>query len=386
MGHMMEGRFIGDGEFTLSVYPASQPIFYELNRIGAVNALMEAGSLMKTAFCGPCFGAGDVPRNGGLSLRHTTRNFPNREGSKPKDGQLSAVALMDARSITATALRGGILTPATEIPVPAADTAYHFRSEIYDHRVYDGTGRPQAASELILGPNIKDWPPMLPMTDNLLLGVAAVINDPVTTTDELIPSGDTSSYRSNPLRLAEFTLSRKDTGYVPRAKALDKLERQRQQGQSLSDTDIKAVFEKLALSESFTDFLGSTALGSVIYANRPGDGSAREQAASCQKVLGGWANIALDYATKRYRSNCVNWGIIPFIVKETPGLKNGDYLYLPGVADLIASGAEEIPAVHLSGGAAESITLLLPGLTDDERAILLKGCLMNYYRNEQKDG
>jgi aconitate hydratase len=318
MSRMMESGSIGNGEFTLSVYPASQPILYELNRIGATNALLAAGVLVKTAFCGPCFGAGDIPRNGGLSIRHITRNFPNREGSKPKDGQLAAVALMDARSIAATALRGGILTPATEAAIPAGDTAYHFRGDIYDRRVYDGTGRPRPAEELTLGPNIRDWPDIPPLAEDLLLGVASVITDPVTTTDELIPSGDTSSYRSNPLRLAEFTLSRKDPGYVPRAKALRELEDRRRRGESLAGGEIEAVYRKLKPGGTYAGFLERTALGSVIYARLPGDGSAREQAASCQKVLGGWANIALEYATRRYRSNCVNWGILPLWLTRLP--------------------------------------------------------------------
>ncbi|NLG37196.1 MAG: hydratase [Clostridiales bacterium] len=382
MSRMMEGGTVGGGEYTLSVYPASQPVMYELNRIGAVNTLLDAGAVVKTAFCGPCFGAGDVPRSGGLSVRHTTRNFPNREGSKPGEGQLSAVALMDARSIAATSLRGGILTPATELPIPATEQPYHFRTELYARRVYDGTGKPRSAEPLILGPNIRSWPEMPPLAENLLLRVAAVITDPVTTTDELIPSGDTSSYRSNPIRLAEFTLSRKDPGYVPRAKAVLAMEEKRRAGEPLTGTDIEEAFKKLDTEGSLARFLPSTALGSVIYAHRPGDGSAREQAASCQKVLGGWANIALEYATKRYRSNLINWGILPFTVAEAPGLAPGDWLYLPGIAALIADGAEEIAALHLTKSSARPIRLLLTGLTKDDRDILLRGCLMNYYRNE----
>lgn len=353
----------GNDEFSLSVYPQSQPVYYALNSSGAVNELMGAGAIIKTAFCGPCFGAGDVPANNALSIRHTTRNFPSREGSKPGDGQMAGVALMDARSIAATAANGGRLTPATEINFKEKTPEYDFNGDIYSKRVY--YGYPGKSDEALkFGPNIKDWPEFPALNDNMLLMAASVINDPVTTTDELIPSGETSSYRSNPIRLAEFTLSRKDPGYVARAKEADLLDKKRKSGE-------------------LDDFMGvsleNTQIGSFVYANKPGDGSAREQAASCQKVLGGQANIAIEYATKRYRSNLVNWGMIPFTIGENPGLEAGDYIYIKDIRKSVESAADSVSAVVL--GKDKTLELKLPGMTEGERAIILDGCLINHYRN-----
>ena len=354
----------GHDEFSLSVYPQSQPVYYALNAAGSINDLMNAGVIIKTAFCGPCFGAGDVPANNALSIRHTTRNFPSREGSKPGDGQMAGVALMDARSIAATAVNGGKLTPANEIDYTEKSPEYTFNSDIYNKRVYYGFEEKTDSVELKFGPNIKNWPEMEPLLDNMLLMAAAVIDDPITTTDELIPSGETSSYRSNPLKLAEFTLSRKDPKYVGRAKEVEKLDIKRRNNEIGEFLDIN---------------LENTKVGSFIYANKPGDGSAREQAASCQKVLGGQANIAIDYATKRYRSNLVNWGMIPFIIEEKPDLEPGDYLYIEGIRDMIESGDEKITAQVL--GKDLTLQLSLPAMTDAERDIILDGCLINHYRN-----
>jgi len=374
---MLDGRTIGSDEFTLSVYPASQPIYSALLKSGAASKLLDAGAVIKTAFCGPCFGAGDVPRNGALSIRHTTRNFPNREGSKPGQGQLAAVALMDARSIAATAANGGLLTPADQVYVPDTTPAYTFNQKIYDNRLYRGVGRPEAGVELKLGPNIKDWPQMIAMPDDLLIATASVICDEVTTTDELIPSGETSSYRSNPVGLAEFTLSRKDPGYVPYAKRIAEQERLRRAGEPLSDEGLHRALEAFGIDQA-----DNVSFGTFVYANKPGDGSAREQAASCQKVLGGWANIAKDYATKRYRSNCVNWGMLPLTL--APGtsleLSRGDFVYLRGIKKALEEGCDEIDAKLLRNGRVSELKLYLPGITPEERKILLAGCLMNYYR------
>ena len=362
---ILEGKSTGTGDFSLSVYPQSQPVYFALNNTSAINVLMNSGAVIKTAFCGPCFGAGDVPANNGLSIRHTTRNFQSREGSKPGDGQMAGVALMDARSIAATAARGGILTPADEVDYNEPADDYTFNDTIYKNRVYNGFGAGDESAELKYGPNIKDWPEFDELLDNMLLQVASVIDDEVTTTDELIPSGETSSYRSNPMKLAEFTLSRKDPGYVGRAKAALAMERQRKNGE-------------LRLYQGIS--LGHTKIGSLIYANKPGDGSAREQAASCQKVLGGQANMAREYATKRYRSNLVNWGMLPFIVNQKPDITEGDYIFIEGIRSAIENGSESIIARNITNNT--EIELLLPGLTEAERQIILDGCLINNYKNK----
>ena len=388
MAEMMAESPIGSGEFALSVYPASQPINLALINQGAVTKLLPSGATLRTAFCGPCFGAGDIPANGMLSIRHTTRNFPNREGSKPRDGQLAAVALMDARSIAATAIRGGLLTAATELELPPKKTVrYHFDPKIYAHRVYHGYGQADPSVELKYGPNITDWPEMIPLPDGLILKLAAVITDPVTTTDELIPSGETSSYRSNPLKLAEFTLSRKDPDYVPKAKAFARLEAERRAwttGQTFSPelTDLFAAVAAMT-GETAEKLVADTGLGSTIFAVKPGDGSAREQAASCQKVLGGWANLAIEYATKRYRSNLINWGMLPFTIDPADQAKLivDSYLYIPGIREAVCSGAEEVLAYLLPGGA--TIRLKLENLSADEREIILAGSLINYYASNR---
>ena len=390
---VLKGGSTGRGAFGLSVYPASQPQYLELVRSGLAADLMAAGAILKTAFCGPCFGAGDVPANNTFSIRHTTRNFPNREGSKPGAGQMAFVALMDARSIAATALNQGRLTAATDLPEPPAESPapYVFDAGVYDRRVYRGFGKAMPEEALVFGPNITDWPSMPPLPENLLLFVASAIYDAVTTTDELIPSGETSSYRSNPLKLAEFTLSRKDPEYVGRAKAALALEEARRgrPGQASSvpsaaapytadQSDVRALFAALNLAGQEEH----TGIGSLILALKPGDGSAREQAASCQKVLGGCANIAAEYATKRYRGNLVNWGMLPFILDNAAAsnIQPGDRLFLPAVRQALASGLEETRAVlYRTSGKEEQITLRLPDLTRSEREIILAGCLMNYY-------
>ncbi|MCI8386956.1 MAG: hydratase [Clostridiales bacterium] len=377
---ILAGQSTGSGAFTLSAYPASQPAYIELVRNGAAAKLMEAGVTLRTAFCGPCFGAGDVPANGGLSIRHSTRNFPNREGSKPGNGQIASVALMDARSIAATASRGGILTPATELEVEYTNPAYHFDSTVYDHRVYKGYGNAKSETELRIGPNIADWPVMSELTDDMLLKVASVINDPVTTTDELIPSGETSSYRSNPLKLAEFALSRKDPAYVGRAKEVQKFEKARENGDDNSKGELADIFTKLAAIKTDIDPM-KVGVGSVVCARKPGDGSAREQAASCQKVLGGWANIAVEYATKRYRSNLINWGMLPFIFDDVD-FEVGDNIFVPNVRATVEAAKYEFPAyVIKADGGVKEITLRMGELTDDERKIILCGCLINYYKD-----
>jgi len=377
---ILNGKYIGSDEFSLSVYPASQPIYLELVKNGSVAKLMETGATIRTAFCGPCFGAGDVPANNCLSIRHTTRNFANREGSKITSGQIASVALMDARSIAATAVNKGYLTSAEDIDINFAKPKYFFDSKIYDNRVYNGLSNPDSSVELKFGPGIVDWPAMASLTEDMVLKVVSVILDPVTTTDELIPSGETSSYRSNPLGLAEFTLSRKDPAYVGRAKAVHKAEKARIAGEDIyaANDEIKDVFD--TINEKFTVDATSTEIGSVIYAVKPGDGSAREQAASCQKVLGGLANIANGYATKRYRSNLINWGMLPFILSEDLPFENGDYIYIKDVKTAVAEKISEIKAYVVNKDMKE-FTLKLGELTDDERDIIQKGCLINYYRD-----
>ena len=362
---------VGSGAFELSLYPASQPVYKSLVENGYIGTAMEAGAIVKTAFCGPCFGAGDVPPNNGLSIRHTTRNFENREGSKPKDGQLAAVALMDARSIAATAKNGGVLTSALDCEYNRRVRKYRFDCKIYENRVYHGAGKPEKGAELVYGPNIADWPEQIALGENLLLKVVSVLSDPVTTTDELIPSGETSSYRSNPLKLADFALSRKDPAYVGRAKAVKAEEEIRRGSGSLPESVLLEL-------NGFVPAAG-TIYGSVIVANKPGDGSAREQAASCQRVLGGAANIAKEYATKRYRSNLINWGMLPFTAEKL-GLSVVDYLYIEGIADAVLKGEESVVAKVISKGKAHEMTLSLGTLTEDERQILLAGCLINHYR------
>ncbi len=363
---ILAGGSVGDGEFALSVYPSSQPIMLELTKNGVLAELMEAGATVRSAFCGPCFGAGDVPANGSLSIRHTTRNFPSREGSKPGEGQSAAVALMDARSIAATAANGGRLTSAAGLDIEYRPREYHYDGEVYEKRCYRGYSRPEAAAELRLGPNITSWPPQPALHQNLLLGFAAVITDPVTTTDELIPSGETSSYRSNPVRLAEFALFRKDPEYVGRAKAFKD----------------EAAFMR---AKRAVCAAGDVGYGSVIYAVKPGDGSAREQAASCQRVLGGGANLAREYATKRYRSNLINWGMLPLLYDgPADSFQPGGFLWLPDIRSAVASGAEEIAAAYIPPeGEPRPMLLAMAPLTEDERKIILAGCLMNYYRDEK---
>ena len=379
---ILKGVSIGPDEFTLSVYPASTPIYMELVKNGAVADLMASGAIVKTAFCGPCFGAGDTPANNAFSIRHSTRNFPNREGSKLQSGQIASVALMDARSIAATAANKGYLTPATDIDANYSKPKYYFDNRIYNNRVFDSKGVADPSVEIKFGPNIKDWPAMEALTDNLILKVVSEIHDPVTTTDELIPSGETSSYRSNPLGLAEFALSRKDPAYVGRAKAVQKAEKARVSGQAPETAfeEIAPVYE--VIKGMYPDVNNeNTGIGSTIFAVKPGDGSAREQAASCQKVLGGWANIANEYATKRYRSNLINWGMLPFIVdKGDLPFKNGDYLFVPDVRQAVIDKASELKA-YVVGDTMKEFTLKLGELTDDEREIILKGCLINYYRD-----
>jgi len=396
---ILKGQYIGADEFTLSVYPASMPVYMELIRNGCAATILETGAVMKTAFCGPCFGAGDTPANNAFSIRHSTRNFPNREGSKLQNGQISSVALMDARSIAATAANKGVLTPATDFDGEMGKYKYHFDSKIYANRVFDSKGVADENQEIHFGPNIKDWPAMGALPENLVLRVVSEIHDPVTTTDELIPSGETSSYRSNPLGLAEFTLSRKDPEYVGLAKeihaAQEALMEGKCPGESCPELDLKAVFD--VISKEFPEFpemvtesyscqqsaLQPRALGfgSTIFAVKPGDGSAREQAASCQKVLGGWANIANEYATKRYRSNLINWGMLPFLIEEGElPFKRLDYLFIPGIKKAVEEKTAEITAYAVSEEGLKPFTLKLGELTDEERQIILKGCLINYNR------
>ena len=385
---ILKGSYIGSDGFTLSVYPASMPIYMELIKNGCAASILETGAVMKTAFCGPCFGAGDTPANNAFSIRHSTRNFPNREGSKLQNGQISSVALMDARSIAATAANKGVLTAATDFDGEIGKYQYHFDANIYKNRVFDSKGVADPSVEIQFGPNIKDWPAMVALTDNLVLKVVSEIHDPVTTTDELIPSGETSSYRSNPLGLAEFTLSRKDPAYVGRAKEVQKAEKAREtlvEGASTEHPcqvlpEIKPVMDKI--KEKFPNLSHeSFGIGSTIFAVKPGDGSAREQAASCQKVLGGWANIANEYATKRYRSNLINWGMLPFIIDEGElPFKNLDYIFVPDIRQAVIDKKTEIPAYVVKEEGLKEFTLKLDELTDEEREIILKGCLINYNR------
>ena len=379
---ILKGKFIGSDEFTLSVYPASMPVYMELVKNGCAATIMQSGAIMKTAFCGPCFGAGDTPANNALSIRHSTRNFPNREGSKLQNGQISSVALMDARSIAATAANKGILTSAAEFDGDLSKYKYYFDSSIYANRVYDSKGVADPSVDIKFGPNIKDWPAMCELTDDLLLKVVSEIHDPVTTTDELIPSGETSSFRSNPLGLAEFTLSRKDPAYVGRAKEVQKAEKAREDGKCPVEevAELKAVYDTIE-----ANFPGvekkNIGIGSTIFAVKPGDGSAREQAASCQKVLGGWANIANEYATKRYRSNLINWGMLPFLIPEGElPFKNLDYIYVPGIRKAIEDKTEIIKAYTIADGKTTEFELKVGELTNEEREIILKGCLINYNR------
>ncbi len=379
---ILKGRSIGADEFTLSVYPASMPVYMELIKNGSAAMLMETGAVLKTAFCGPCFGAGDTPSNNGFSIRHSTRNFPNREGSKLQNGQIASVALMDARSIAATAANKGYLTAATDLDVEFRNPKYFFDKKIYENRVFDSKGVADPSVEIHFGPNIKDWPAMSALPEYLVLKVVSEIHDPVTTTDELIPSGETSSYRSNPLGLAEFTLSRKDPEYVGHAKEIQKAQKAIEAGNCPLDAvpELKTVMD--AVHTRYPEAgKGNLGVGSTIFAVKPGDGSAREQAASCQKVLGGWANIANSYATKRYRSNLINWGMLPFLIDEGElPFKNGDYLFVPHITEAVKNGAKEVEAYVVEGNALKPFTLKLGEMTAEEREIILKGCLINYNR------
>lgn len=384
--NIVGGKSVGNDRFAFSVYPSSQPIYLELMKNGALVDLMEAGTIVRTAFCGPCFGAGDTPNNSGLSARHATRNFPNREGSKPGNGQIASVALMDARSIAATAINHGALTPATEIDYDDTIPEYHYDNKPYVNKVYSGFQAANKDSEIIYGPSIKAWPSIEALNDNILLKVAAYIDDPVTTTDELIPSGETSSYRSDPYALSEFALSRKVPEYVSRAKEVRELEKARQEG-TIPDELAQAyelVNTKMNLGQSIETLAKTTSVASTIYANKPGDGSARKQAASCQRVLGGGANIALEYATKRYRSNVINWGMLPFVTDETDAKKIAtfDYIWIPNVRDTLLGTTDNFDAYVINTNKKEKITLHLGYLSDEEKGIIAKGCLINYYAAE----
>ena len=380
VAQILKGKNCGAGTFRISVYPDSMPTYLELVKNGAVADIVSAGGIFRECFCGPCFGAGDTPANGEFSIRHTTRNFPNREGSKPGEGQISAVALMDARSIAATAANGGVLTAASEVlDRPLETPPCRFDAGIYEKRVYNGWGKAEPDYALKFGPNIKDWPEQPALTDDLLLKIASYITDPVTTTDELIPSGETSSYRSNPLRLAEFTLSRKDPAYVGRAKAVKAMDEARKAG-SLP-AEVQAVYDALAKAGVQADGAAAN-IGSAVFAVKPGDGSAREQAASCQRVLGGAANFACEYATKRYRSNCINWGMLPFLVEDPDALAQDSYVFVPGVRRALLEAADAMTGYVVGAdGSVTTVTLRLGALTDDERQILADGCLINYYKN-----
>lgn len=381
--HALKGKNTGSGEFSLAVYPSSQPVFINLTRQGYIADLMEAGAIIRTAFCGPCFGAGDTPCNDGLSIRHTTRNFPNREGSKPGNGQMSAVALMDARSIAATAANGGILTSAETLDCWGDVPEYTFDKTVYEKRVYYGYQKGDEEKSLVYGPNIKDWPEMSPLTDNILLKVCSKILDPVTTTDELIPSGETSSFRSNPLGLAEFTLSRRDPAYVGLSKEVDKIEKARVAGEDVTavEPELKEIFDKIRQIPGQENVENAaTEIGSMIYAVKPGDGSAREQAASCQRVIGGLANITKEYATKRYRSNVMNWGMLPFQMKAEPEFEVGDYIYIPDVRTALDSDMQNIKA-YVIGDEIKEISLYIADMTENEKKIVKAGCLINYNRS-----
>ena len=384
----LRGKSCGYGEFSLSVYPSSQPVNIELTRNGSIADLMAAGAIIRSAFCGPCFGAGDIPANNGLSIRHTTRNFPNREGSKPGNGQMAAVALMDARSIAATAANGGVLTSAEELDCWGNVPEYHFDKGVYEKRVYNGYNK-ATGEDLVYGPNIKDWPEMSPLADNILLKVCSKIMDPVTTTDELIPSGETSSFRSNPLGLAEFTLSRRDPEYVGRSKAVDVLEKSRVAGDDVlaKEPELTGIFETIKTIPGQEDLdIPATEIGSMVYAVKPGDGSAREQAASCQRVIGGLANITKEYATKRYRSNVMNWGMLPFQMDAEPdAFEVGDYIYVPGIRKALDDNAlDSIKAYVIKDGRTTELDLYITPMTENEREIVKAGCLINFNRNRKK--
>lgn len=377
---ILRGKSCGNGTFTLSIYPGSMPALAQLIKNGRAVDLVSAGAIMRECFCGPCFGAGDTPANGEFSIRHTTRNFPNREGSKPGEGQMAAVALMDARSIAATAANGGKLTAATDIEVEYTNPEYKFDGSIYQKRVYNGWTKPEPKTELKFGPNIKDWPAQPALTDDLLVKVCSYITDPVTTTDELIPSGETSSYRSNPERLSEFALFRRDPQYVSRSKVMRQQERDREAGKGLSD-EVKAIYAALTAAGIKND-PENTDIGSTIFANMPGDGSAREQAASCQRVMGAFANFAKAYATKRYRSNCINWGMTPFLVENPEVFELGDYLFVPGVRQAVLENKSSFPAYAVkTDGTVTKFSVSTGALTEAEREIIVAGCLINYYRN-----
>ncbi len=382
--HILKNAQTGHDEFSLSVYPSSMPVYMDLVKKGAISELMAAGAIIKTAFCGPCFGAGDTPANDALSIRHTTRNFPNREGSKPGVGQLSAVALMDARSIAATAANGGVLTPATKYADDYKVPEYDYDDSTYKARIYQGYSKADEKADLVYGPNIKDWPKMSPLEDNILLKVCSKIMDPVTTTDELIPSGETSSYRSNPLGLAEFTLSRRDPEYVGRSKEVDKIEKARVAGQAVTEAapDLNDIYAKIEAKFGPVDPV-KTEVGSMIYCVKPGDGSAREQAASCQRVIGGLANICQEYATKRYRSNVMNWGMLPFQMKAEPEFEVGDYIYIPNVKAALDGDMQDIKA-YVVGDEMKEISLYIAPMTENEKKIVKAGCLINYNRGRNK--
>lgn len=381
---ILRGKSIGNGSFSLSIYPGSQPTYLELVRNGAVADLMAAGALVKPAFCGPCFGAGDTPANNELSIRHATRNFPNREGSKPTEGQVSLVALMDARSIAATAVNEGILTAADEIDVNYSGKRYYFDKTVYEKRVYNGWSKEDPSAQLVYGPNIKDWPSMPSLTEHVLIKVVTYINDPVTTTDEIIPSGETSSYRSNPMKLAEFTFSRKDPAYVGKAKEVLKYELSREEGNNPEEVEeLKEVYNSIRKIEGFEDTNAQDiGIGSTIYANKPGDGSAREYAASCQRILGAWANIAKEYATKRYRSNLINWGIIPFLIEDKSLIKKDDFIFIPNIKTAILNKTKDIKA-YVLGDKIKEISLSIGHLTDKETEILVSGSLINYNKKNK---
>ncbi len=380
---ILKGNTCGNKEYNLSIYPASQPVMMALMKEGVLLDIMASGAIVKEAFCGPCFGAGNTPANGDLSIRHTTRNFPNREGSKPNKGQISSVALMDARSIAATSINGGMLTPATDMK-ELDYSSYDFDDRAYKSRVYNGFGEADISRDLKYGPNIKDWPEMSPLTDNILIEITSFIDDPVTTTDELIPSGEASSYRSNPLKLAEFALSRRDPGYVGRAKENKEYEKERKKGvdpQTISPK-LRKIYERIQTLSGFEDISAlETEIGSAVYANKPGDGSAREQAASCQRVLGGIANIAKEYATKRYRSNLINWGMLPFVLKSNPKFRVGDYIFIPSIRKAIDEGSDI--TAYVIGGYLKEITLSLENLTDEEKEIIKEGSLINVNRKKK---
>lgn len=384
--NILKGKNCGNGDFSLAIYPSSQPVFINLARKGVTADLMQAGAIIRTAFCGPCFGAGDTPCNNGLSIRHTTRNFPNREGSKPGNGQMSAVALMDARSIAATAANKGILTSAEEFDCWGNVPKYEFDDTVYKNRIYYGFQKGDTKKDLMYGPNIKDWPEMSPLTDNILLKVCSKIMDPVTTTDELIPSGETSSYRSNPLGLAEFTLSRRDPEYVERSKEVDRIEKARIVDKNVFDIDPKlvSIYDTIHKLPGQSDVKAEeTEIGSVIYAVKPGDGSAREQAASCQRVIGGLANITTEYATKRYRSNVMNWGMIPFQMNTEPDFEIGDYIFVPGIRKALDDNVQDIKAYVIKDKEAKEISLYVAEMTPEEKMIVKAGCLINYNKERK---